>query len=696
MINGEALWPSERVAEAIEAVARTSRWVDVTAQALPGHHDANVESRIAVCAAFLGLDCEPVMLAYRTLHHSLEALGPSLVRVNDRFLAVVRTTLRHAVAIAPDGTTVRVPLRDLAAILGASVEERFAAEALRAVATVGAAAARREKARSLLIRELAGNAVVTDAWILRAPVERVLPRAREGRIVGGIAAFTAAQLAQTLLMMVTWWILGAMAFGTTSDSGLFLLWLLVSLTMLPIRFFGPMAGRGAALESSSLVKRRLLGGALRLEPDEVHGHGIGAFMAHVFESGVVENLSTHGLTIGMTGIATLIGAVVTLALGAGGPVHAALFILWVVICSALTAHYYRGRSGWTEARFTLTAQVVENLTGHKTRLVQSAPGERNRVEDLLLSNYVDAEERLNHSALILDVVSRAWPWLGLLAIAPALIAGGYDRTTMALSVGGILLGTMALNLWIDGATLFSAAAIAWRRLAPYWEIASRTRAPGSPSVTSTLDRPAPAGVPLLEMASATFHHRGRERPTIDGASLTIAEGERILLGGRSGAGKSTLSMLLSGGRAVGSGLLFFRGLDIASTGRDEWRRRVVLAPQFYANHIFSASFAYNLLLGRGWPPSSEDLEAAEAVCREVGLGPLLDRMPLGLDQSVDETGWQLSHGERTRVFLARVLLQEPALMILDETFAALDPETLSEAMASVLARRCAVMVIAHT
>jgi ATP-binding cassette subfamily B protein len=122
----------------------------------------------------------------------------------------------------------------------------------------------------------------------------------------------------------------------------------------------------------------------------------------------------------------------------------------------------------------------------------------------------------------------------------------------------------------------------------------------------------------------------------------------------------------------------------------------MLAPQFYANHIFSASLAYNLLLGRAWPASADELDAAEAVCREVGLGPLLDRMPLGLDQPVGETGWQLSHGERARVFLARVLLQEPAMMILDETFAALDPETVSLAMESVLSRPSAVVVIAHT
>jgi ATP-binding cassette, subfamily B, bacterial len=695
MIAGSLLWPIDRAGEAMEAVARASVWIGGTAQELPHYDGGDADSWIAACATSLRIECDPIVLRYGGLLDSLRALGPSVMRVGDEFLAILQTTSRHALAMTPDGTKARVPLRELAAIAGGKIEEQFAAEADRTLAFADSGTSRRFRARALLIAEFAGNAAVPGFWILRAPIEQVYPHAREGRIAGGIVAFGASQLAQTLLLLSSWWILGAIAFGNASETGLLLLWLLVSFTALPIRWLGSIAGRTAALQSATLLKRRLLAGGLKLEPDEVHGHGIGAFMAHVFESAAVENLGTHGLTITVTAIATTLGAVVTLALGAGGFLHATLFVLWIAICGAVTANYYLRRRGWTDARFALTRRVIENLTGHKTRLVQKIAAERNEAEDLLLSDYVCSETRLNRSALILDIGSRAWPWVGLLGIAPLLIGGGYDQTAMALSVGGILLGTMALNLWIDGTVLFSAASIAWRRLSGYWRIASRTQAPGSASARAAVDRPASPGIPLIEMSSVVFRHRNRERPTIDSASLTIAEGDRILLGGRSGSGKSTLSMLLSGGRPMQSGLLFFRGLDIASIGTANWRRRVMLVPQFYANHIFSASLAYNLLLGRAWPASADDLTAAEATCREVGLGPLLDRMPLALEQPVGETGWQLSHGERTRVFLARALLQEPALMILDETFAALDPETLAEAMSAVLTRPSAVLVIAH-
>jgi ATP-binding cassette subfamily B protein len=175
----------------------------------------------------------------------------------------------------------------------------------------------------------------------------------------------------------------------------------------------------------------------------------------------------------------------------------------------------------------------------------------------------------------------------------------------------------------------------------------------------------------------------------------VNRGDRILLRGPSGSGKSTLSSLLSGVRPLQSGLLFFRGLDLASVGVENWRRRVLLAPQFHANHIFIGTLAYNLLLGGVWPPSPSDREEARAVCRGLGLGPLIDSMPLALEQPVGETGWQLSHGERTRIFLARAILQKPAVMILDETFAALDPSTLAGCMSYVLDRAETLIVIAH-
>ena len=182
---------------------------------------------------------------------------------------------------------------------------------------------------------------------------------------------------------------------------------------------------------------------------------------------------------------------------------------------------------------------------------------------------------------------------------------------------------------------------------------------------------------------------------LSGCGLKIRAGDRLLLESPSGSGKSTLASILAGLRQPQSGLLLFRGLDQPTLGADGWRRRVVSAPQFHENHVLTGTFAFNLLMGRRWPATNADFEEAEGLCRELGLGPLLDRMPAGLLQMVGETGWQLSHGERSRLFIARALLQGADLVILDGSFAALDPENLRDALQCVLKHAPTLMVIAH-
>jgi ATP-binding cassette subfamily B protein len=87
--------------------------------------------------------------------------------------------------------------------------------------------------------------------------------------------------------------------------------------------------------------------------------------------------------------------------------------------------------------------------------------------------------------------------------------------------------------------------------------------------------------------------------------------------------------------------------------------------------------------------------AALDTCRALGLDSLIRRMPSGIHQMIGETGWQLSHGERSRVFLARALLQRANVVILDETFGALDPDTLELCMKAVRERAPTLVVIAH-
>jgi len=156
-----------------------------------------------------------------------------------------------------------------------------------------------------------------------------------------------------------------------------------------------------------------------------------------------------------------------------------------------------------------------------------------------------------------------------------------------------------------------------------------------------------------------------------------------------------LISLVNGLRAPATGTLLLDGVDRLSLGAEAWTRRIATAPQFHENHIFTEVFAFNLLMGRRWPPTAEDWREAEDLCRELGLGELLDKMPGGMNQIVGDTGWRLSHGERSRVYLARALLQGAELVLLDESFAALDPDNLTLALRCAREKAETLMVIAH-
>ena len=200
---------------------------------------------------------------------------------------------------------------------------------------------------------------------------------------------------------------------------------------------------------------------------------------------------------------------------------------------------------------------------------------------------------------------------------------------------------------------------------------------------------------LIEAYDLGFRYQERAEPVLRHCNLSISKGDRILLEGPSGGGKSTLASMLTGLRSPDSGLLLVGGLDRHTLGPAGWQRRVAAAPQFHENHVLTGTFGFNALMARDGILTWDDFQQAEAVCNELGLGDLIRRMPAGMLQMVGDTGWQLSHGERSRLFIARALLQGAELIVLDESFAALDPENLRCALECVLRRARSVLVIAH-
>jgi ATP-binding cassette subfamily B protein len=303
---------------------------------------------------------------------------------------------------------------------------------------------------------------------------------------------------------------------------------------------------------------------------------------------------------------------------------------------------------------------------------------------------------MDAGAMLLSALApRGWLVIGILGLAPAFIRGGASTAGLAIGLGGILLAYAALRRLTGGLSQLSDAAIAWKQVAPLFHAAAQKPATQDPNPGEDLNSALKTGEILLDARDLVFRHSRRNEPAIKGCNLRIRTGDKLLIEGPSGGGKSTLASLLAGLRQPDSGLLLLRGFDRQTMGDENWRRLVVSAPQFHENHVMAETFAFNLLMGRRWPAGPADLAECETVCRELGLGDLIDRMPAGLQQMIGETGWQLSHGERSRLFIARAILQHADLVLLDESFAALDPDNLRRALTSVLKRTPTLVVIAH-
>jgi ATP-binding cassette subfamily B protein len=284
---------------------------------------------------------------------------------------------------------------------------------------------------------------------------------------------------------------------------------------------------------------------------------------------------------------------------------------------------------------------------------------------------------------------RAYLIAAFAVLALSFLAGSASLTQLAISFGSILFASAAfekLTAWLSPGI---AAWIAWRNLKPTFDAAAQAGDDGTPA-----NPPGSSGT-MLQVQNLVFDHPGRRQPVLKGCNLTIRRGDQVVLQGTSGSGKSTLVSLLGGLRTPSGGLLLAGGLDRPTLGDAVWRQRFALAPQHHENHIFSAPLSFNLLLGRPHPHSEQDLRDARDICYELGLGPLLERMPAGLDQIVGETGWQLSQGERGRVFLARALLQNAEVVLLDESLGALDPKHLNQCLDCLTRRAETLVVVAH-
>jgi ATP-binding cassette subfamily B protein len=698
----EASWPALRLGELLTEIVVRSGLGRGKVENPPASFDAGepeqVELWVQAASDWLGVEPEPTQAAYTEVEPFLRHGGPAILRLRVdrefRFIGILGARGRKVLLLTPEGDVAAIPMASLRDWLCARLEDPLDAEVRAFLRRAGVSEKEEERARRAILRQRLGAARIAGIWMIRpgsgSPFAGSLRRAG---VPSRVALLTVGHAAQYGLYLAAWWLIARAALQERLDPGWMAAWILILLTLVPLRAGVTWLQGVVSTRAGGALKQRLLAGALRLEPEEIRHRGTGELLGKVLESEALESLALGGGFLLLLGGVEVVVAGFVLAAGAGGWLHVGLLAAWLALTAALGWIFFERRVRWTTSRLEMTHQLVENLLGYRTRLVQEGRERWHDGEDRDLEAYLRASSGLDRlTGLLSAVVPRGWMVIGIAGLAPAVATGEPSMARIAVAVGGVLLAYRALVSIAGGMAQAFGALVAWHNVREMFEAAARPQHKSAPSVI--LDRHR-AGGKLIEAREVSYVYPGRQAPAVAHCDFEVNAGDRILIQGPSGGGKSTLAAILAGLRRPDSGLLLLDGLDQQSTGTRVWRRAVVLAPQFHENHILTESLAFNLLMGRRWPAYSTEIEEAIEVCQQLGLGELLDRMPAGIFQMVGETGWQLSHGERNRVFLARTLLQNEGLTILDESFEPLDSENALKASRLVLERVPSVVAITH-
>ncbi|MFJ7276842.1 ABC transporter ATP-binding protein [Kitasatospora sp. NPDC098663] len=317
----------------------------------------------------------------------------------------------------------------------------------------------------------------------------------------------------------------------------------------------------------------------------------------------------------------------------------------------------RGLTGWS-ARF-------ERENRHAVRAARRA---------LRVENRIDLVSLIEGAALVV-----------------LLVVGGWMVTRDAVSVGTVVVFVLAsrnlFDSFADLSQLVGEVQTARTGLARLLDLLAATTAPARGPQARSGKLPARGD---LRCVAVDYRYRA-EGLDLHGITLDLPQGSRTGVVGETGSGKTTLSKLLCGLYEPDGGCVTFAGTDLTDIPEEELRRRIVLVPQEV--RLVSGTIADNLALVQGAP----DRARIERTVDQLGLREWLADLPGGLDAEVGQRGGNLSAGERQILGVVRAVLADPAVLVLDEATADIDPVTAGrlEHALDELRADCTLVVIAH-
>ncbi|MBS0263760.1 MAG: ATP-binding cassette domain-containing protein [Planctomycetes bacterium] len=346
------------------------------------------------------------------------------------------------------------------------------------------------------------------------------------------------------------------------------------------------------------------------------------------------------------------------------------FIAWLTfqIRNSLTHGFLFASRAWAD----MTSVLADTIPG--VRVVKAFAQERREVDRFRGTNdrIMGANDRVNR------VWTFFWPMVALLNQIGLLVVWGvgawgvYNQGVTADSKQGLSIGILsAAMIYVNRiyarlesmsrmTTTTQRAAASAQRLFEILDRAPTVAEPAHPVDPGKI-------VGAVELKDISFRYGNRQ--IIDGVSLQIRPGEMIGLVGTTGAGKSTLVNLVCRFYDVGSGAILVDGMDVRSFRIADYRKHIGIVLQ--EPFLFYGTIAENIAYGKPQATFEEIINAARA----ARAHEFILRLPDGYDSIVGERGQTLSGGERQRISIARALLIDPRLLILDEATSSVDTQT---------------------
>jgi len=446
------------------------------------------------------------------------------------------------------------------------------------------------------------------------------------------------------------------------------------------RYLERLASHDAAFRVLARVRVRIYRRLERLAPAGLAEFSSGDLLARlVSDVDATQDLFIRGIAAPLAAAVVGAGSVVAclLILAPAGAVLAAGLLVAGIGVPVLAARAARGAARRVApARGQLAASLTDLMAGaaelHAYGARETALASVT-VADADLTRQADRNAMVSGLSAGLSSVTAGLTVWGVLLLGVAATGGGaLTRVPLAVLTLTALASFEAVTALPAAAVQLGHAHVSARRIAALLDAPDPVREPLAP-------RPLPDGPISVRLRGAQVRYRPDGPAALDGIDLDLLPGRRVALTGPNGAGKSTLASVLLRFAELTSGRVTLNGHDLASYSADEVRTRIGGCPQ--DPHIFDASLRDNLRLAR---PGATDEQLAEAAAR-VRLLDWIESLPLRWDTPVGAHGATLSGGQRQRLAVARALLADPDLLILDEPTAHLDPGTRRALLSDVLA-----------